>query len=83
MFDLKLDQASVARDSVESWFAALPDLLLDDMAQGRTSDEPYLEIVRLYIGRILPAMQDFESAHVFLEFNEVLSDSKKKVFLMT
>ncbi|KAG2206163.1 hypothetical protein INT47_003812 [Mucor saturninus] len=76
--NLKLDQASVARDSVESWFAALPALFLDDMTEGRTSVEPYLDIVRFYIARVLPAMQDYESAHIFLEFNEVLPDSKKK-----
>lgn len=83
LLDLKLDQAMVARESAETWFAALPDLLLDDIACGRTSDEAYVEIVQLYTCRILPAMNDYESANVFLEFNEVLSDFKKKVFIIT
>lgn len=73
----------IARESSESWFASLPDLLLDDITCGRKSDESYIEIVQLYTCRILPAMNDFESANVFLEFNSVLSDSKKKVFIMT
>ena len=72
-----------AREVAECWFASLTDLVLDDIANGRESDENYLEIVQLYTCRILPGMNDFESANTFLEYNSVLSDSKKKVFIIT
>ncbi|KAI8061943.1 hypothetical protein BDF21DRAFT_347703 [Thamnidium elegans] len=83
VLDLKLNQFAEAREVAESWFACLPDLVLDDIANGRQSDESYIEIVQLYTCRILPAMNDFESAITFLEYNSVLTDSKKKVFIIT
>lgn len=81
--DLKLNQFTEAREVAESWFACLPDLVLDDIANGRQNDESYIEIVQLYTCRVLPAMSDFESAVTFLEYNSVLTDSKKKVFIIT
>ncbi len=81
--DLKLNQHIVGREIAEGWFASLPDIVLDDIANGRQSDDGYIEVVRLYTCFILPGMNDFESAKTFLEYNSVLSDSKKKVFKIT
>lgn len=73
----------VGREIAEEWFASLSDLVLDDIANGRQSDDEYIEIVQFYTSHILPGMNDFESANIFLEYNLVLSDSKKKVFKIT
>lgn len=80
---LKLNQHVVGREIAEEWFTSLPDLVLDDIANGRQSDDEYIEIVQFYTSHILPGMNDFESANTFLEYNSVLSNSRKKVFNIT
>lgn len=81
--DLKLNQHMVGREIAEEWFASLPDIVLDDLENGRQNDNGYAEVVKLYTCYILPEMNDFNSAKTFLEYNSVLSDSKKKVFKIT
>ncbi|KAI7897494.1 uncharacterized protein BX663DRAFT_528151 [Cokeromyces recurvatus] len=68
---IKLNEYKVARDSIEEWFASLPN---DDTKE-------YEHIVELYIRCILPALEDYESARVFLEYNTVLTNKKKEELL--
>jgi hypothetical protein len=81
VMDLKLDQLAVAREISENWFASLSDNTLDHMSANQ--DPGYNEIVDIYITRILPGMDDFESANIFLQYNTVLSQTKKEVNRVT
>ncbi|KAI8063709.1 uncharacterized protein B0P05DRAFT_555383 [Gilbertella persicaria] len=81
---LKLDQLGVARDAAEAWFAALSDEFLDHIAANQDQDQialGYISVVDLYITRILPGMEDFESAKTFVQYNSVLNEAKKKGLL--
>ncbi|KAI8641778.1 hypothetical protein BD408DRAFT_388343 [Parasitella parasitica] len=79
--NIELEQFAVARSIAEEWFASLSDDMMDHIAANREQDqltEGYVKVVELYISRTLPRMHDFESANTFLEYNSVLTDSKKK-----
>ncbi|KAI9486205.1 MAG: hypothetical protein EXX96DRAFT_456395, partial [Benjaminiella poitrasii] len=65
---IKLKEYKVARDCAEAWFASLSDDVKGE----------YEQVIELYVGCILPAVGDYESAHVFLEYNTMLNDMKKK-----
>ena len=81
---IQLNQLSVARNIAEEWFASLSDEVMDHISANRDQDqitEGYNKVVELYVGRTLPRMHDFESANTFLDYNSVLTDSKKKVYL--
>ncbi|KAG2206640.1 hypothetical protein INT46_009927 [Mucor plumbeus] len=78
---IQLNQLSVARNIAEEWFASLSDEVMDHISANRDQDqitEGYNKVVELYVGRTLPRMHDFESANTFLDYNSVLTDSKKK-----
>jgi hypothetical protein len=80
--DLKLNQLAVAREISEDWFASLSDSVLDQISANQDDQVVvlgYNEIVDMYITRILPGMDDFESANTFLQYNSVLSHTKKEV----
>ncbi|KAG1094515.1 hypothetical protein G6F42_018739 [Rhizopus arrhizus] len=79
--NIELDQLAVARSIAEEWFASLSDEVMDHISANREQDqvtEGYNKVVELYVGRTLPRMHDFESANTFLDYNSVLTDTKKK-----
>lgn len=81
--NIELDQLAVARSIAEEWFASLSDQVMDHISASREQDpvtEGYNKVVELYVGRTLPRMHDFESANTFLDYNSVLTDTKKKVY---
>lgn len=80
--NLKLNEVKVARDIAEDWFAALPDTTLDHIYRNQENDQVgigYKEVVQIYTTRILTALNDYESANTFLEYNSILNDHQKKV----
>lgn len=79
ILDCNLNQYNVGREIAEDWFAFIPDSVLDSLAQSEKQEGGYFEVVQLYTCRILPGMNDFDSASTFLQYNEILSESKKKV----
>ncbi|CEP14090.1 hypothetical protein [Parasitella parasitica] len=81
VMNMELEQLAVARSIAEDWFASVPDDIMDHISVNREQGqmaEGYIRVVELYAARILPRMHDFESANTFLEYNSVLTDSKKK-----
>jgi hypothetical protein len=74
-----LSQYNVGREIAEEWFASIPDSVLDNLSNSKNEEGGYYEVVQLYIVRILPGMNDFDSSRTFLQYNEILSDLKKKV----
>ncbi|KAI8991690.1 hypothetical protein BDF20DRAFT_845850 [Mycotypha africana] len=75
---LNLQQPSLASNIAEEWFSALPDHVLQEIAEGNDR-AGYNDIVDQYIVNILPIMDDFDSALTFLEYNTIIPDARKKV----
>jgi hypothetical protein len=77
----------MGRQAAEQWFATLPDSTIDHLTlQAQTSTTTsdiyyasYLQVVDLYVSRVLPDCGDLESARSFVEYNSFLSDEKKEV----
>ena len=86
---LKLDTVNVGRQIVEQWYANMQDATMDYIsaitAQGEASsstDVYYngcMEAIDLYVTRVLPAMNDYETAMTFVQYNPLISDEKKEV----
>lgn len=83
---LKLNVPTIGRQIAEQWFATLSDNKLDYLGSFQGQDDTneifmisYLELVDIYVTRILPESNDFESAKSFIEYNSFISDEKKEV----
>ena len=67
---LKLQAVNVGRQIVEEWYATMSDVTMDYISsiaiQQEESDDVYyngcMEAIDLYVTRILPAMNDYETA---------------------
>ncbi|KAG1445150.1 hypothetical protein G6F46_012308 [Rhizopus delemar] len=76
-----LEQFAVAKDITEEWFTCLSDAVLDNISQQIKQEHNYLvcayiEIVELYVTRILPGLNEFETAEAFIDYNTILTESK-------
>jgi hypothetical protein len=76
-----LEQLAVAKDITEEWFTCLSDAVLDNISQQIKQEHNYLvcayiEIVELYVTRILPGLNEFETAEAFIDYNTILTESK-------
>ncbi|KAG0170005.1 hypothetical protein DFQ28_002600 [Apophysomyces sp. BC1034] len=82
VMSLKLDVPAVGRQAIEQWYACLSDATLDHL--GSVQEEPsavmeaYLKTVEIYVTRILPAMNDFESSKSFLQYNTLVPEDKRE-----
>ena len=84
---LKIQAVNVGRQIVEEWYAAMSDSTMDYISsiaiQQEESDDVYyngcMEAIDLYVTRILPAMNDYETAISFVQYNPLISDEKKEV----
>ncbi|KAF7732103.1 hypothetical protein EC973_006358 [Apophysomyces ossiformis] len=79
---LKLEVPAVGRQAVELWYASLSDATLDHLSSVQEEPdavmEAYLKTVEIYVTRILPAMNDFESSKTFLQYNTLVPEEKKE-----
>ncbi|KAI8976096.1 hypothetical protein BDB01DRAFT_804536 [Pilobolus umbonatus] len=79
---IQLNVPVVGKEFVESWFAGLSDTALDHISMNIEYPDVlvkgYLDTVNLYVTQLLPALNDYESAFTFIEYNSVLPDSIKK-----
>lgn len=76
-----LEQFAVAKDITEEWFTCLSDAVLDNISRQIKQEHNYLvcayiEIVELYVTRILPGLNEFETAEAFIDYNTILTESK-------
>lgn len=86
---LKLQVIKTGRQVAEEWYASLPDATIDyfsSMAEqvNREQADVYYDgcvnAINHYATQILPAMNDYESAISFIQYNALLNEEKKKVF---
>ncbi|KAI9484704.1 hypothetical protein BDB00DRAFT_792669 [Zychaea mexicana] len=85
---LKLQAVNVGRQIVEQWYATMSDATMDYISSiaaqegSEPSDDVYyngcMEAIELYVTRILPAMNDYETALSFVQYNPLLSEEKKE-----
>ncbi|CAO3702281.1 unnamed protein product [Rhizopus stolonifer] len=87
---INLNQLSVAKDIIEEWFTCLSDATLDYVSNQTKKEEKhdvltctYIDLVELYVTRILPGLGEFETAETFIEYNTVLTESKLKALKMS
>ncbi|KAI9244473.1 hypothetical protein BDA99DRAFT_566226 [Phascolomyces articulosus] len=86
---LKLQAVNVGRQIVEQWYATMSDATMDYISSiagqersGSLSNDVYyngcMEAIDLYVTRILPGMNDYETAVSFVQYNPLISDEKKE-----
>lgn len=81
---LKLKVAPVGRQVAEQWYATLDDGTIEYLSSPREDENDVyahacLESIETYATQILPAMNDYESALSFVQYNAILDDSRKEV----
>lgn len=85
---LKLQVIKTGRQVAEEWYASLSDATMDyfsSMAQqsNREQADVYYDgcvnAINHYATQILPAMNDYDSAISFIQYNALLDEEKKKV----
>ncbi|KAL0094081.1 hypothetical protein F4703DRAFT_1790499 [Phycomyces blakesleeanus] len=80
VMSLKLNVPAVGRQVVEEWYSSLSEATVDHLSVAGEDDgvmKLYRETVDLYVCRVLPALNDYDSARSFLEYNSFLSPSAK------
>ncbi|KAJ3091517.1 hypothetical protein HK102_000263 [Quaeritorhiza haematococci] len=78
---LKRNRFRACKDTIEKWLAAQPDAFYLKVAQGIEPEAIDCErIVELYVLHMLPALQDWNGAFQFLEFNETLPAGRREVY---
>ncbi|KAI7884252.1 hypothetical protein K492DRAFT_234824 [Lichtheimia hyalospora FSU 10163] len=84
---LKLQVIKTGRQVAEEWYASLPDATMEyfsSMAEqtNREQSDVYYDgcvnAINHYATQILPAMNDYESAISFIQYNALLDEEKKK-----
>ncbi|KAJ1950802.1 hypothetical protein IWQ62_006508, partial [Dispira parvispora] len=76
---------------VETWFAGLPDTVLD-LLEGSTQEgsdltrreawyRTYEQVAELYLLQILPIAKEWSSAKAFLEYNQILEPGTRQAFI--
>ncbi|KAJ1659245.1 hypothetical protein IWQ61_001648 [Dispira simplex] len=71
---------------VETWFAGLPDTVLDllegsDLTRRNDWYRTYEQVAELYLLQILPSVKEWSSAKAFLEYNQILEPDTRRAFI--
>ncbi|KAI7872953.1 hypothetical protein BDF14DRAFT_1750623 [Spinellus fusiger] len=79
---LQLAVPAVGKQVAEEWYAGLSEATAEHLSVVGEEDpvmKMYKETVDLYVGCILPAIHDYDSAHAFVHYNPYLSDNTRDV----
>lgn len=80
---LQFSAPNVAREVAEQWYASLPDVTIEYLAQNQDMDNPIyaacMNTIEIYLLKVLGGMEEYDSAATFLEYNGFISHDKKKV----
>jgi hypothetical protein len=93
LMSLRLGTVRIGQQIAEEWLANIPDSLIVELEQVGPMTESailanedeesavtaYYKVLELYSVNILTSMQDYSSAHEFIQYNSYLSDQQKQV----
>ncbi|GAB5593924.1 hypothetical protein Unana1_08824 [Umbelopsis nana] len=94
LMSLRLGTVRIGQQIAEEWLANIPDSLIVELEQVGPMTESailanedeesavtaYYKVLELYSVNILTSMQDYSSAHEFIQYNSYLSDQQKQTF---